>query len=188
MRDDDDRIEGATALTETLSFGGQLEVEAERRRNLDLDDGQRTDRLDTGQSLRGELTWEPSDDLFALFGFRGSKDVSRRTNDDNERDVDGTVTELYGYWRDPLRLGFDLQAGRQDFDEPREWIHDENLDALRLLWRGPGLRFELSASTVLSDGSPREREYDNLLAYLSNGDWNRHVAAWALRRNPPCPG
>jgi hypothetical protein len=182
VRDDDDRIEGATALTESLSFGGQLEVEAERRRNLDLDDEQRTDRLDTGQSLRGELFWEPSDDVFALFGFRGSKGVSHRTNDSNERDVDGTVTELYGYWRDPLRLGFDLQAGRQDFDEPREWVHDENLDALRLLWRGAGVRLELSASTVLSDGSPRDREYDNLLAYLSNGDWNRHLAAWVLRR------
>jgi alginate production protein len=183
VRDDDDRIEGVTALTETLSFGGQVEVQAERRKNLDLDDDLRTDRLDTGQSLRGELTWEPSDDVFALFGFRGSKDVSRRTNDDNEREVDGSVTELYGYWRDPLRLGFDVQAGRQDFDEPREWIHDQNLDALRLLWLGEGLRLELSASTVLADGSRRDRESNNLLAYLSNGDWNRHLAAWVLRRS-----
>ena len=182
VRDDDDRIEGATSLGETLSFGGQLEVQRERRHNLDLDDDQSTDRLDTGQSLRGELTWEPSDDVFALFGFRETKDVSRRTNDANERSIDGTVTELYGYWRDPLRLGFDVQAGRQDFDEPREWIHDENLDALRLLWRAEGVRLEVSASTVLTDGSPRDREYDNLLAYLSNGDWNRHLAAWVLRR------
>lgn len=183
VRDDDDRITGATQLADNLSFGGQLELEAERRHNLDLDDAKRTDRDDTGTSLRGEFSWEPDDDAFLLLGFRESKRVSRRTNDDNERDVDGTLTELYGYFRDPLGMGFDVQAGRQDFDEPREWIHDENLDALRLLWRGEGLRLELSASTVLSEGSRRDRETNNLLAYLSNGDWNRHLAAWALQRS-----
>lgn len=183
VRDDDDRITGTTQLAENLSFGGQLEVEAERRHNLDLDDGKRSDRDDTGTSFRGEFSWEPDDDAFLLLGLRESKRVSRRTNDDNERGIDGTLTELYGYFRDPLGLGFDVQAGRQDFDEPREWIHDENLDALRLLWRGEGLRLELSASTVLSEGSRRDRETNNLLAYLSNGDWNRHLAAWALQRS-----
>jgi len=182
VRDDDDQITGETALTDTLSFGGQLEAKWERRDNYDLDDEVRADRLETSQSLRGELTWEPNEEFFALFGFRESRDVSRREDEPTERDSRGVVTELYGYWRDPLGAGFDVQAGRQDFDEPREWLYDENLDALRLLWQGQGVRLELSESTVLTDGSPKEREYDNQIAYLSNGDWNRHLAAYVIRR------
>jgi hypothetical protein len=183
VRDDDDQIMGATALTDTLSFGGQLEAKGERRDNYDLDFKKRSDRVNTSQSLRGELTWEPNDEFFALFGFREARDASRREDEHIERSNNGVVTELYGYWRDPVGAGFDVQAGRQDFDEPREWLYDENLDAVRAIWQGRGLRLELSASTVLTDGPLRDREYSNLMAYLSNGDWNRHLAAYAIRRS-----
>jgi alginate production protein len=182
VRDDDDQITGETALTETLSFGGQLEVRGEHRDNYDLDDDVRSNRDETHQSLRGELTWEPDADVFGLLGFRVSHDDSRRADDDDETSTDGTITEAYTYWRDPFGGQIDLQVGRQDFDEPREWLYDENLDAVRAIWHGAGVRFELSLSTVLADGSPVDRENDNLIGYLSNGDWNRHMAAYVVMR------
>jgi alginate production protein len=184
VRDDDDQIADDTAITEQLSFGGQLEAKWEKRDEYDLDKSNPGDRVDRSASLRGEFTWEAEDgEAFGLFGFRGQWSDERRDGDVDSHSTDGVVTELYGYWRDPLGGGVDLQVGRQDFDEPREWLYDENLDALRAIWRGLGARLELSASTVRSDGSPKNREYDNLIAYLSNGDWHRHVAAYVIARS-----
>ncbi len=45
-----------------------------------------------------------------------------------------TAIQLYeGYvlWRDVFSMPFAIQAGRQDFDEYREWLFDDQLDAIR---------------------------------------------------------
>lgn len=182
VRDDDDEIPGGLFLTETLSFGGQLEAKSEYKHDFDLDEAkdgnERKDRL----SFRGEFSWEPTDDFFALLGFRTQVEQVTEEGEPLMRSSNGVITEAYGYWRDAFGSGMHLQLGRQDFDEPREWLYDENLDALRTIWSRDGLRVELSASTVLTDGSAASRDLDNLIAYVSNNDWDRHLAAYVVDR------
>jgi alginate production protein len=182
VRDEDDVQPGAVQITDELSFGGQIEYDVERRDNYNLNDDNRNDRTDTEIVLRGEFLWEPQDDFFALLGFRDTYSVQKEEEEETERELDGNLSELYGYWRDPFELGLDFQVGRQDFDEPREWVYDQNLDALRAHWRWGSARVELSYSTVLADGSRRDRESTNLMAYVSNDDWDRHLAAYVVDR------
>src|SRR6185295_5110501 len=86
-------------------------------------------------------------------------------------------------WRDVGgSRGFDLTAGRQDFDDPREWLYDQNLDALRATWIRPEWRLDVSASTTLSDGDNRDESSWNAVAYLSNNDEDRYLAVYGLLR------
>lgn len=182
VRDEDEVIPGSISLTETLSFGGQLEWKTERRDNYDLDDESRGDEVRQRGTVRGEFLWEASPNFFALLGLRGEATVNRQEEDDTTRQQDGDLTEAYGYARDPFGLGVDLQVGRQDFDEPREWLYDRNLDAVRANWLWTGGRLELSESTVLTEGNSKDRDTVNLIAYLSNDDWHRHVGAYVIDR------
>lgn len=181
-RDDDDDIPGTLRLGEDVTFGGQFEVKLERRGDPDLDRSARDDVRESEESFRGEVVWDADEDAYLLVGFRGRLTTSRREEQPVERTRDGVLTEAYALLRDPLSLGFDVQLGRQDFDDAREWIYDENLDAVRLVWNRADLRVELSASTVLADGGPRNRETTNFMAYVSNADDDRHLAAWIVDR------
>ena len=44
----------------------------------------------------------------------------------DEHDAHTTLNEGYAYWRDALGVGWGVQVGRQDFDERREWLYDQN--------------------------------------------------------------
>lgn len=180
--EDDDEIAGSLALGAGLRFGGQLEWKQQRRDDQDLDDQRRDARREDGASARLQLEWEPTDDFGARLALRGAASVDREQDEPRSRENDLELAEAWGRWHDALGPGVDVQVGRQDFDDPREWIYDQNLDALRVHWRGEGLALELSASTVLADGSPADQDARNLIAYLSNGDDERHLALWVVDR------
>ena len=46
------------------------------------------------------------------------------------------------------------------FDDRREWLYDQNLDALRLIRSTTAYRLELSAATTLADGQAVELRTD----------------------------
>ena len=56
-------------------------------------------------------------------------------------------------WLRSLPGGFSLQVGRQRFEDERQWLYDEELDAVRLRFRRGALALELSLS---QDGLVRE--------------------------------
>ncbi len=180
--DDADDIRRNFLLTDKLSFGGQFELSAKREENFDLDDDVGAERSDIQLKLTTELVWEPDETFFALMRLRQQTRWRHEQDAPDDRDSDGELNELYGYWLDAFGAGVDLQVGRQDFDDLREWIYDENLDAIRAIARRPGVQLELSASTVFSEGSKRNRDFDNAIAYLSNGDEQQHLAAWLMQR------
>ena len=181
-QEEDDFIPASFALTDSLAFGAQAEWKESHERDLDLDATRPRDQRAASLSLKTEFTWRPHEDVFALARLRWVRARLRDENDPNTLTRDGSVSELYGAFRDPLGLGVDVIAGRQDFDDPREFVYDRNLDALRLAWRGEGVKLELSGSTVLTESSRADRETDNWIAYLSNDDTGRHLAAWVVDR------
>ncbi|MFT7463520.1 MAG: hypothetical protein ACI9EF_001864 [Pseudohongiellaceae bacterium] len=178
QRDEEDDIPGAISLGNDLSLGIQLQLQQDDEEDFDLDDNKLGDKRQRNFSA----VWEPSNDGFALVRLRAERSSQRDANDPNLSEVNGNVAEAYGYWRDPFGSGFDLQLGRQDFDEPREWLYDQNLDGGRLIWHQPGWALELSATTTLTEGSREDRETDNFIAYLSNNDDKQHLAAYVIDR------
>lgn len=182
QRDEEDDIPGAMQLGENLSLGIQLQFQEDDEREFDLDDDTLGDKRRRALSAKAELVWEPTNNGFALLRLRAERSTLQDANDPNLSETDGNVAEAYGYWRDPLGGGFDLQLGRQDFDEPREFLYDQNLDGARLIWRRSDWALELSATTTLTEGSRADRETDNFIAYLSNNDKKQHLAAYIIDR------
>ncbi|MAE29060.1 MAG: alginate export family protein [Planctomycetota bacterium] len=181
-RDEDDDIPGRIPLGEHLTLGLRLEAETRSEQGYDLDRSTLNDEVDLLSSLTAELVWNPSPSFTGLVRGRFSR---------NRFDEDGTpvstierprLSEAWGYVRQALGSKFDVQLGRQDFDEPREWLYDQNMDALRIISSRPGLRTELSTSTTLTDGSDRDEASTNLIAYVSNNDEDRHLAAYVIDR------
>ncbi len=180
--DDDDYIPGTIRLSDSLSLGGLFEYKGIHEDNYDLDDADREDDTDHRVSLRAQLLWTPTEDLHALLDGRFEFQDQREEGTGHDRSSDWLVNEAWVGWRDIGDTGIELRTGRQDFDDRREWLYDQNLDAARLIWRGEAARLELSASTRLADGSERDENTTNYIAYLSNNDPKKHLAAYAIDR------
>ncbi len=188
-RDEDDSFGKGIELAKTLRLLGQVELKSEFEGNFDLNDtspANDEDRHDTDGALRFRLAWAPNEDWAGVAELRYGE-LYRRDDDNGVNDTeiihDGNVGETWLQWRNVgSSQGFDITVGRQDFDDPREWIYDQNLDALRLTWIQPDWRLDLSTSTTI-DGSERDEASTNAIAYLSNNDDDKYLAAWALFRD-----
>lgn len=182
-RDDDDDIPISFRLSDELAFGVRFEARHRDERELDLDPSDDEDRIDDTLSVRTELVWRPDRNVLGLVGL--THEWRWRDDDEDGRESwsRSRVNEAYLYWSDLLGSSWGLQVGRQDFDEEREWLWDENLDALRAHWRGDGLRLELAAATVLADGDDVEEHTDYLLAHLTNDDDDAVWGAYVLDKD-----
>jgi alginate production protein len=182
QRDEEDEVLGSIRLSDQLTLGGQIELELTHKDNFDLNDAARADRTDYDLAARLEALWEPSDDFYALLNARATQRWREDQHDGDSTDSNFQISEAYGYWRDALGSGWDIQAGRQDFDEKREWLYDENLDALRVIRSAPAWRLELSAATKFTDGNDRDEHSTDLIAYLSNNSRRKHAALYLIDR------
>ncbi|MFT5051014.1 MAG: alginate production protein [Chlamydiales bacterium] len=181
-RDDDKNIPVTLNLGDEVSVGLIIDWEGLHQDNFNLTGGDRANRSDNRFGLRGELIWQPNDRFYGLAGFRYQKLYRDEEDDGYSTPDDSQLREAFGYLRDAGIQGLDLQVGRQDFDEDREWLYDQILDAVRVHYTREFWQMELSASTTLADGSPRNEGTDNLLGYVSNRDEDRHLAAYVLDR------
>ncbi len=181
QRDEDDAVRRLLSVGD-FRFGGVLEYEVRERFDQDLDHQRPDDRIDTQASLRLEGVWEPSDKGFALFQLRAQERRRRDEDDPDERTSELRIGEAYAYLRDVFASGWDVQLGRQDFDEKREWLYDQELDGLRLIRSAADWRLELSATGIISHAPQPEQDKLNLIAYLSNNDFERHLAGFVISR------
>lgn len=181
-RDEEDLFGEGYWLTESLQLSGQTELRALGERDFNLDERDREDRDDIEFSIRTRVLYQPSASFFALAELR-HRELRRADRDDGRlSDSNTRLGEAYLYWIGAFADALDLQAGRVDFDDEREWIYDQNLDAVRAIWSGRRLRAELSYSETLSDGSPLDESARNWMAYLSGFDPDRHIAAYLVHR------
>ena len=186
--DDDDDIPGRR-IGPGLWAGARLEWQRSDERNFDLDRADRTDRVDDQYSVRGEIRWVPSPRLFGLVEYRHA--WRDRFEEDDGRQVQerGRLNEAHLYVRDVLMDGLDLQIGRQDFDEEREWLYDENLDAVRAFVRRHSMRLELFAASLIAGGDEVDEDADTfgaILATETSADWS--VGGYAIRRDSDIGG
>lgn len=179
---EDDEIPETLHLAPGLYLGGQVEWQTTSEDEHDLDERDAQDRVDHEAALRLRLRWEVSDAVDAVATWRRRQLWRHDDEDGRVERADGRLGETWVRWNDAFGVPLELSVGRQDFDDRREWLYDQDLDALRLAWRPRPYALDLSVSTVLADGSRRDEDYVNWIAYLSREDGGRHLAAYVVDR------
>ncbi len=182
-RDEEDLFGKGVWITDHLMLSGQAQTRGTREGNFNINNQNARDRDQTLTSIRARLIYQPVKSFFAVaeFAYRSlwRSEESRARFDDGK----GSLGESYLYWINPFDIGLDLQAGRMDFDDEREWLYDQNLDGVRAIWTGKNLRANLSYSETLSNGNKLDESAGNSMLYLSNNDDDRHIAAYVLHRD-----
>jgi alginate production protein len=117
-----------------------------RARREDLDRGEPDDLDLLPVEVKLEVLFAPNDYVEAF--LQTTLFHAFKLRDQGEDDVDPTdlfVEEAYLTLREP-NLGLALQVGRQSFEDPRQWLYDAELDAVRARYRAQRLSLELAAS------------------------------------------
>jgi alginate production protein len=142
-----------------------------------------SDEQDTEADGRVELQAIPGPRVRALAELRVRKRFYLQS-DQNLPSPDGEIhfTQVYVLAR--LARGLAVQVGRQDFDEPREWIFDEYLDAARVYYYGAS---PLVLEAALIDAvSPIKPKFETWTDYFVRArfytDRKSRLAAWMLAR------
>lgn len=160
--DPDDPPETTIRLAPGLTFGGQVELEYTFERNLDLDGVEDEDLSTFTPELSLAFSFDPSDDFQLFFDLKLAWEVLYEGRDKKDGHVDLQFEQAYLLLKNRLNERVSLQIGRQRFDDEREWLFDEEIDAARLFLRLTQLSVALSAGRVglfdrdmLHDDEPR---------------------------------
>lgn len=103
---------------------------------------------------------------------------------DDSYDYEPQVTRLNLLFMNLLKPGMAVQVGRIDFEEPREWLYDEYLDAIRLYYYGEtGWLFEAAAIHSID---PIKDKYETWTDIHAKASWypdtENMLSAYVLRR------
>ncbi|WP_168059103.1 alginate export family protein [Candidatus Manganitrophus noduliformans] len=153
-------------ITPRLSVGAKIEINFLRRINRDLDRAEEDDRIDTEASLdlAAQLILTKDILFFVDLDFSDER-LFRDGEGQAERETKGQFDRLYLLWERFFSPSLDLQVGRQRFNDAREWLYDEELDAVRLFYTQAPFDLELSASTNLLDPEGPEEKIRNYVLY-----------------------
>lgn len=155
----------------------------------DLDVVTDDDRLRILPEARLEVLHIPDDDLEIFASVEAGYDLERQNGrwDEEER---FELRELYVLVDDFLAKDFQLQVGRQDVEDGREWLYDSRLDGVRVAydhraWRIEAMwgREELVRANLLRSNPGRDK-VDVWLAraeFEAAKDWD--LAAYAIKQN-----
>jgi len=183
---EEDRFGNGIRLSKHLRLTSMLETRYTSEDNYNLNDSEEEGRQDLGASARARLILEPTG--YGLSGQLEFRYTHLQREDDKKGRLEVNDTRLgesFIFLDDLFDMDFDIQAGRMDFDDRREWIYDQNLDGLRAYWDIGGLVAEFAATTTLSDGDLWDENTDNYVIYLT--DQQRRYAAWMVHRDTSGP-
>jgi len=179
---EDDQFGDGFRISDRLRFTTVTEARYSEEDNYNLDDLRQEGRQAAAASIRGRFVMAPSN--HGVSGQLEFRYTRLRLDDDRLGTFntdDSRLGESWVYLDDPFEVDFDIQAGRMDFDDRREWLYDQNLDGIRVYWTVGGWLAELSATTTLSDGKPRDENTNNFVAYVT--DIDRRFAAYIIHRD-----
>ncbi|MFT3691192.1 alginate export family protein [Paenirhodobacter sp.] len=162
----------APALAEDSRLETQFQLgwESEYEGNFDLDDDDRADVNAHELTLRGTLRYRHSETVRARLEAEAAliRDYTQGERVDRiERlKINQAWIGIEAY------DGGEIQLGRFQLRDPREWLFDENLDGLRLLHEGGRVAFDLSLSRA-------DMWHRDLLDPRSTGEPVNNLAALA---------
>ena len=151
-----------------LLLGGHVATNVRSKSEFDLTTSFHNNEDDTEPQARLELSG------YAGTSWRGRVQARARRrmvlSSDTRRpsdDVHVEVTQLYALWKDIGGRRVAFAVGRQDVDEPREWLFDEYLDAVRVFAWGRN-RFAAEAA-LFHPVIPLKDKYETWTDYLAMG-------------------
>lgn len=170
--------------TDDLQMGGSARVDYGIERNYDLDQSNHTSVSEITFSADVRIAANLTD---RLFGFIEGRARSNQIIYDQDRDLDPETKAILGetflFYDEFLVKGLDVQVGRQDFDEYREWLYDADLDAVRLFYTSLPIVLEGSVGTVLYDAADAD---EDIVDYVLYGSYvtskNGQISAYVIDR------
>ena len=144
--DPDEPPETIIRLAPFLMFGGQIELEYGLERNLDLNSAQDEDLSTIEPGLALAFSFEPSEYLHSFFNVKLGWELFL---DEGVKKDDKAIIEVeqaYLFLKDLFGGRLSFQVGRQRYDDERQWLYDEELDAARSFYKFSEFSIELSAS------------------------------------------
>jgi alginate production protein len=170
--DPDDPPETRYQIAPFLTFGAFLEFAYEYRKNLALDNRPDDDAAAGGPELSLAFSFDPDPRFQAYLNLAVSREFVWKIEADRSKpseDVRLELVELF-LWLRSLPGGFSLQVGRQRFEDERQWLYDEELDAARLWYRrGPfSLQLALGQDALVQKDllSRRRTDRDGINNYV----------------------
>ena len=165
------------ALGDLLFLSGGLELNTTPQRNYSLQNDTLKDKLvQAGGILDLELSGVYSEHLESFLKTRWL--VERAITRERLPPLVETsqnvfrVREVWVLFKDIGNFPFGLKIGRQDFDEPREWLYDADLDAARLYaYFFDSWRLELA---WIKHIEPPSDKYENTSDILFYSTWDTH--------------
>jgi alginate production protein len=160
--DDDDRRPAIwRGFGDRVRGGGSLEAEVTPEDNFDLNSRRLGDL--TTSTWSAELQLDARFSSLEAFVKTGVREERIHTDEEGDESDNSQwrLQQAYALWRPASLPMLALQIGRQDFDEKREWLYDENLDGVRLHAQLGRVRTEASVSTRWNTSSKRLADWTN---------------------------
>jgi alginate production protein len=176
-------------LVPSVFYGSLFEIESGLQSNFDLDDDQDDDLAIVEPKLNFALSYLPNAQALAYVNFELSKPLYVvEEGESQESKTKLEVTRAYVILGEIIE-GLSLQLGRQNFDDDREWLYDEELDAGRLRYALGDLGLELAVGRMnlfdrdlLNSGSK-----DRINTYILFADYevteDVNVAGYVVKRD-----
>lgn len=176
------------AAKDKWNLEGHFELDFEHEENFDLDTASAEDFTTLEAELRVRLEYAPVDGVQFNLQVRPRRKFDLH-EEDHERD---RVTELQleeAYMVvAPPGSGVEIQIGRTEFKDKREWIYDENLDGVRVgVTAGKvGIEASITRETLISADLLRTDKEDPVNNYHVYADYplndDNALAAWWMGR------
>ena len=170
-------------------FGGHFELDLESEHNFDLDHDESDTLTLLAPELQLELSLNPLEDVNVYLQTELKRKFELK-EEGKDKDRDWSL-ELEEVWVEfpVLDSGVILRLGRQDFEDDREWLYDQELDGLRLFYMTDKLAVELAAVRHLAFrmeflDERGESELDLYEAIVSHSPFiGLELSAYAIKQN-----
>ncbi|NIT13303.1 MAG: hypothetical protein GTN99_03380, partial [Candidatus Dadabacteria bacterium] len=114
------------------TFGAQVELEYRLFRNLKNDGDADGDFSVMEPGLTLAFSFDPSDHVQAFVESKIARIISFDLDDTSEDQMTLEIEQGYLLFKNLYESGLSVQIGRQKFEDEREWLYEEELDAVRL--------------------------------------------------------
>lgn len=162
-RPDDKRPEKqfTTALFgRPLTIGGEIGTKTRFDGDVRLRQ-KKDDQLRLENGIKLEMFYRPSRRISIFVQGKSSREaILYAESGDRLTSLALQRGESWVYWAGIGGSRYSIQAGRQNFREPREWWWDKDLDAVRLYYNTARLYVEIGLARELAATSTREKSID----------------------------
>jgi len=169
-------VSRASGQTSSWEIDGEYEIKLDYRKNFALDEGGRDDLLRFDQEFQLRWSYQYKDWLSVLLEGKLLGEHQLYTGGGGKKsEFDPERGEAWARFGNLFGRDLSVKMGRQNFDEPRKWWWDDDLDAVAVRYRNYPWFFELGVAQEILPVSLRDSFIDpenkGVLRVLSRASW-----------------